>query len=39
MKVWLPEPVDEILKQLSDRWPSNRSETIRDMLFVYLYGQ
>ncbi|MGH8501472.1 MAG: hypothetical protein ACREVE_03200 [Gammaproteobacteria bacterium] len=39
MKVWLPEAVDEILKQLSDHWPSSRSEMIRDTLFVYVYGQ
>lgn len=38
IKVWLPEVVDEILKQLSNHWPDSRSAMIREALFVYVYG-
>lgn len=39
MKVWLPEPLDEILRQLADHRTSSRSVLIRRALFVYVYGQ
>ena len=39
MKVWLPEPVDAALKQLTDIGNQSRSEYIREMLFIYVYGR
>ena len=38
MKVWLPEPVDAALKQLTDISNQSRAEYIREMLFIYVYG-
>ena len=38
-KVWLPEPLDEILRQLGDHLHASRSALIRDALFIYAYGR
>jgi predicted DNA-binding protein len=39
MKVWLPEPVDVALKQLTEDSSHSRSKHIREMLFNYVYGR
>lgn len=35
----MPEPLDEILRQLGDHGFASRSALIRDALFLYAYGQ
>ncbi|MCE9639707.1 MAG: ribbon-helix-helix domain-containing protein [Betaproteobacteria bacterium] len=37
-KVWLPEPLDERLKELAEYQFANRSELLRDALFQHVYG-
>lgn len=37
-KVWLPEPLDDRLKDLAERCSDNRSESIRNALFKHVYG-
>jgi hypothetical protein len=39
MKVWLPGPVDTALKQITDDSYQNRSDFIREILFIYVYGR
>lgn len=39
LKVWLPEPLDGVLRQLGDHGFASRSALIRDALFIYAYGQ
>ncbi len=39
LKVWLPEPLDEVLRQLGDQGFASRSSLIRDALFIYAYGR
>lgn len=38
VKVWLPEPLDAALKQLTDIGFHSRSHYIREALFLYVYG-
>lgn len=39
LKIWLPEPLDEVLRQLGDHLHASRSALIRDALFIYVYGR
>lgn len=39
MKVWLPEPLDEVLRQLGDHLHASRLARIRDTLFIYAHGR
>lgn len=38
VKVWLPEQLDERLRQIADHQFSSRSVLVRNALFIYVYG-
>jgi hypothetical protein len=38
VKIWLPERLDERLRQIADHQFSSRSALIRNALFIYVYG-
>ncbi len=39
VKVWLPEPMDLILRELSEYFVLSRTELIKQTLFIYVYGR
>lgn len=39
VKVWLPEPVDLILRELGEYFALSRTELIKQTLFIYVYGR
>lgn len=39
VKVWLPEPIDLILRELADYFSLSRTELIKQTLFIYVYGR
>ncbi len=39
VKVWLPEPMDQILRELADYFSLSRTELIKQTLFIYVYGR
>lgn len=39
VKVWLPEPIDQILRELAGYFSLSRTELIKQTLFIYIYGR
>lgn len=39
LKVWLPERVDDYLRQIAEHESTSRSSLIRDGLFIFTYGR
>ncbi|MDP2399720.1 MAG: hypothetical protein Q8M53_15355 [Burkholderiales bacterium] len=39
VKVWLPEPIDQILRELAEYFALSRTELIKQTLFIYVYGR
>jgi len=38
LKTWLPEPLDDAIRQIADHIHTSRSNLIREALFIYVYG-
>lgn len=39
IKIWLPEPVEQRLEELSNYFSESRTRLLRSIYFVYLYGR
>ena len=39
LKIWLPEPAEQRLKELCDYFSESRARLLRSVYFVYLYGR
>jgi hypothetical protein len=39
IKIWIPEPIEETLRELCEHFEESRARLLRCILFVYLYGR